>query len=186
MSPITSKILKLGDPGLRVSAKPVRNFQAPSFLEQADTLDRALVAFREEFGFGRAISAPQLGIPYRFIAMNLGRGAFLVVNPEIVWTSEETVSLWDDCMSFPWLMVRLRRHASISVRYQDENGAFHEMCELDTATSELFQHEIDHLDGILAVDRALDRNALVSRELFLAQPETFFKTVDWVPNPKKP
>jgi peptide deformylase len=65
-------------------------------------------------------------------------------------------------MSFPWLMVKVRRHKSISIQYQDEQGCTQEMNHIDQATSELLQHEIDHLDGVLAVDLALDQNSLVS------------------------
>jgi peptide deformylase len=56
-------------------------------------------------------------------------------------------------MSFPWLMVKVQRHKSISITYQDESGQVKEWNHIDQATSELLQHEIDHLDGVLAVDR---------------------------------
>jgi peptide deformylase len=83
-------------------------------------------------------------------------------------------------MSFPWLMVRLRRHRSISLRYVDEEGLSREWNGLDPAASELLQHEIDHLDGVLAVDRALDRDSLVSRELYEADFAKFAAQVDYV------
>jgi peptide deformylase len=73
--------------------------------------------------------------------------------------------MWDDCMSFPSLLVRVRRHKCISVHFCDEHGNPHEWLQLNQATSELLQHEIDHLDGILAVDRALDDESLVLREV---------------------
>ncbi|HEV8714634.1 MAG TPA: peptide deformylase, partial [Candidatus Binatia bacterium] len=114
------------------------------------------------------------------IALNLGNGPLLLVNPEVTWTSSETFSMWDDCMSFPSLLVRVRRYQSISVRYLDEQGNRHEWSRLDQATAELLQHEIDHLDGILAVDRALDRDSLVLREVFETRRAYFVRQVDYV------
>ena len=56
-------------------------------------------------------------------------------------------------MSFPWLMVKVCRNCSISVRYTSDSGENVHWENIDQATSELLQHEIDHLDGILAIDR---------------------------------
>jgi len=112
--------------------------------------------------------------------MNVRNERLLIVNPEFVWTSEETFTMWDDCMSFPSLLVRLRRHQSISIRFSDEHGNRQEWLRLDQPTSELLQHELDHLDGILAVDRAVDRDSLVLREVFDAQRDYFAKKVDYL------
>jgi peptide deformylase len=76
--------------------------------------------------------------------------------------SAETFELWDDCFSFPDLMVRVRRSISVRLRYQEESGAW-TVLEATGAFSELIQHEMDHLDGILAVDRAIDRNSFCTR-----------------------
>ena len=100
-------------------------------------------------------------------------------NPEIVWKSEESFTLWDDCMSFPFLLVRVARDVSISVEFEDETGRRQRWERLDRATSELLQHEIDHLDGVLALDRAADRDAIVSREVFESMPEHFARQVDF-------
>ena len=87
--------------------------------------------------------------------------------------------MWDDCMSFPDLLVRVRRAQSISIDYVDENLEPHTWNELDQASAELLQHEIDHLDGILAVDRAIDRDSLVLKPLFDAERERFAAMVDY-------
>ncbi len=173
-------ILQLGDPRLRKVSEPVAEFTNPSFISNQRLLHAALSAFRQKNGFGRAISGPQIGIAQRFIAMNLGNGPLLLVNPKIVWNSPETFTMWDDCMSFPTLLVRLQRYKSISILFFDEHGKSQEWSQLNQATSELLQHEIDHLDGILAVDRALDRDSLVLREVFEAQREHFARQVDYV------
>ena len=88
--------------------------------------------------------------------------------------------MWDDCMSFPWIMVRLRRHRSISLQYVDEDGRTREWRQLEQSISELLQHEIDHLDGILAIDRALDRESIISREVYERDFAQFARQVDYV------
>jgi peptide deformylase len=156
------------------------DFADSTFRENHRQLHATLAAFRRAHGFGRAISAPQIGVLQRFIALNLGTEPQLLVNPEVTWASQETFTMWDDCMSFPSLLVRVQRHQAISLCYLDEHGNRHEWPRLDRAVSELVQHEIDHLDGILAVDRALDRDALVLREVFEAQRTYFLRQVDYV------
>jgi peptide deformylase len=166
-------VLLLGDPRLRVRSVEVARF------DDAAVLAATLQAFREAHGFGRAISAPQIGIAQRAIAVNLGAGTFFVVNPVVTWRSAETFTMWDDCMSFPDLLVRVARHQSISVSYVDETGAPREMRELDRPVAELLQHEIDHLDGILAVDRALDRDAIIMQPVYAANREYYDAQVDY-------
>ena len=168
-------VLLLGDPRLRVRSQEVETYDAASFDELAATLD----AFRRQHGFGRAISAPQIGIAQRFIAVNLGQRPFFVVNPVVTWRSPETFTMWDDCMSFPGLLVRLERARSMSLSYVDEHGKPHEWRELDQAAAELLQHELDHLDGVLAVDRALDAHSLVMRSVYERDRERFDAQVDY-------
>jgi peptide deformylase len=174
------EILRLGDPRLRQRSSAVADIADPAFVSNQRRLHATLAEFRLANGFGRAISAPQIGVPLRFIAMNIGTGPLLLVNPQIVWTSRETFTMWDDCMSFPTLLVRLQRYQSVSIHFSDEHGKRQEWPRLDQATSELLQHEIDHLDGVLAVDRALDRESLVLREVFQRQRAYFAKQVDYV------
>ena len=170
-------VLLIGDPRLRQVAVPVSPIE-PGLMHDVSRLHATLARFRAEHGFGRAISATQIGVARRFIALNLGEGPFTMFNPEIVWKSGETFALWDDCMSFPFLLVRVSRNVSISVVFEDETGRRHRWERLDRATSELLQHEIDHLDGVLALDRAVDRDAIVSREVFESMPEHFARQVD--------
>jgi peptide deformylase len=125
----------------------------------ADTL----AAFRGRTGFGRAIAAPQIGALDRVLFVRAPVGfAGALINPRIERESAERFELWDDCFSFPDLMVRVSRAHAIHVAYQDEHGV---ACTLDAQgdLSELFQHEIDHLDGILAVQRAISPTAFSTR-----------------------
>ncbi len=179
MPPAPEKVLLLGDPRLREISVPVDDVRDPEFIEGRGALAATLDAFRRTHGFGRAVSAPQVGISRRFIALNLDGRPRTMVNPIIVWRDGRSFTLWDDCMSFPFLLVRVSRSESISVKFSDEHGKPHVWERLDRATSELLQHEIDHLDGILAVERAVDRDALVSREVFEANREAFARQVDY-------
>lgn len=157
------KVLLLGNPLLRQISKTVEQFEPRLLVGDTQNLHNVLLRFREEHGFGRGIAAPQLGILKRVIALNLSGTQTTMFNPEIIWKSPEEFTLWDDCMCFPDLLVRVKRFSSISVRYQDELGRPHTWDKLDSKTSELLQHELDHLDGILAIDRALDKESISYR-----------------------
>ena len=180
MTPQAAEILLMGDPRLRQVARPVDDVRAQDFIAETGALAATLESFRRTHGFGRAVSAPQIGVNKRFVSVNLDGNPRTLINPDIVWRDDNTFTLWDDCMSFPYLLVRVARSASVSVRFLNESGEEQVWERLDRATSELLQHEIDHLDGVLAVDRAVDRQALVSREVFEADPETFAAQVDYV------
>ena len=173
-------ILLLGDPGLRRRSRGVPDLGSAAFRSAERRLHETLRAFRAAHGFGRAVSAPQIGVPQRLIAANLGEGPFSIVNPEITWRSTATFTMWDDCMSFPSLLVRVRRHRSISVRFTTGEGEPVVWENLAPDVSELLQHEMDHLDGVLAIDHALDRDAIVTRAAFDAHREHFRRQVDHV------
>jgi peptide deformylase len=115
------------------------------------------------------------------VAANLGQGPFLLVDPHITWRSEETFTMWDDCMCFPDLLVRLRRHRAVSLEYVDERGEPVTWERLELPEAELLQHELDHLDGVLAVDRAEGIVDIVSRETFEELKEEFSRQVDHPP-----
>ncbi len=170
----------LGDPCLRTNCEPVEDFVDSDFLMAGRRLMFALQQFRAQYGFGRAIAAPQIGIPRRILAMNLGEGPFLVVNPEITWISDSRFSMWDDCMSFPYLLVKVERAESLTLTWKDQSGNPTTWEKVDRPLSELIQHEVDHLDGILAVDHALDRQSLLSREVYDGDRGRFDGEVDYV------
>ena len=160
------RILQLGDPLLRAVSAPVATSAEADgvFRDLRDTLHE----FQRTHGFGRGISAVQIGEPKRLIYIELEGRAYCLRNPEYEWQSEEKFQFWDDCFSFPDLLVRLERSVAVRVRYWNEAGEV-ERIEARGAFSELLQHEIDHLDGILAVDRALDRSSLSTRAEHMRQ-----------------
>ncbi len=177
---MNAEILKLGDTRLRRICTEVTDLADPQFLKESTDLKAALEEFRQRHGFGRGIAAPQLGIAKRFIALNLGQGPWTMINPVIKWRSTETFTMWDDCMCFPELLVKLQRHVSISVQFIDEQGCVQIWEKLNRELSELLQHEIDHLDGVLATDLALDGNSVIQRVDFDAAPDHFIAQVDYV------
>src|SRR5690348_9517486 len=157
------RILQLGDPLLRAVSAPVATAAeaAPVFDDLRDTLHE----FQRTHGFGRGISAVQIGVLKRLIYIEMDGHPYPLRNPRFEHQSARKFKLWDDCFSFPNLLVWLERSERVTVRYEDETGA-ERIIEASGAFSELLQHEIDHLDGILAVDRALDRNSFCTREEF--------------------
>lgn len=158
------RILQLGDPLLRAVSTAVDTPAEAGnvFRDLRDTLHE----FQRTHGFGRGISAVQIGEPKRLIYIELEGRAYSLRNPEYEWQTEEKFELWDDCFSFPDLLVRLKRSVAVGIRYRNEAGEM-ESLEARGPFSELLQHEIDHLDGILAIDRALDRESLCTREEYL-------------------
>ena len=158
-------ILQLGNPLLWESSLRVEDLSATSNQEFVKDLGDTLAHFRGANGFGRGIAAPQIGSLLRMIFIRMHPVGFCgpLINPEIVWSSNDRVELWDDCFSIPGLMVRVSRAASIRVAYQDERGAAKTMATSGDL-AELLQHEIDHLDGILAVQRAVSPTAFSTRE----------------------
>ena len=158
------RILQLGDPLLRAVSAPVSapSEAAPVFEDLRATLHQ----FRRTHGFGRGISAVQIGMPLRLIYIEFKGVPYAMRNPEFEFQSEAKFRLWDDCFSFPDLLVYLERSQSVRVRYEDADGQAR-LLEAADAFSELLQHEIDHLDGVLAVDRALDRSSLCTREEYV-------------------
>ncbi|MCS7314800.1 MAG: peptide deformylase [Bryobacterales bacterium] len=154
------RILQLGDPMLREVSRPVES-PAQVRLILRD-LRATLHEFRRTHGFGRGISAVQIGEPLRVIYLEFEGKPYSLINPEWEYLSEEKIRLWDDCFSFPDLVVLLERSRRVGLRYTDEAG---QPCRLqaEEALAELLQHEMDHLEGILAVDRALDRTSLATR-----------------------
>ncbi|MFT4066045.1 peptide deformylase [Paraburkholderia sp.] len=176
-----NSILPIGTPSLRERSAPLADQSAAGIVADARALTGALAAFRAEHGFGRAIAAPQIGVNRRMIALALPGWPRVITNPEIVWHSTSTMTVWDDCMCFPDLLVRVRRHESVSVAFTTLDGVRQTRERLGRAESELIQHEIDHLDGVLSFDRAAGHNAIVSRALFDADPAAFIATVDFHP-----
>ena len=152
-------ILVEGDPRLLVRAAPVEALDA-GVRSDLDALAATLALHRKRHGFGRGIAAPQIGIARRMIVIDLGAGPIALINPQVTWRSEDSYVLWDDCFSVPDRLVRVRRDCSISLTYRDSQFRERTWRRLPPDLSELLQHEIDHLDGVLMAQRAIGPDAI--------------------------
>jgi peptide deformylase len=161
-------VLQLGNPKLREVAQSVSDPKSAEIEELITDLADTLRHWRTATGYGRAIAAPQLGIGARVIFMQLpGAEPWPLINPEFKARGSEKIVVWDTCLSFLSIFMQVERHRHIHVRYQDTAGSFHEIdAGHERNLSELLQHEIDHLDAILAVDRITDIRTLCTREEF--------------------
>jgi peptide deformylase len=142
------EVRTLGDPILRSTASPVTAFDDALARFAEDMLD----TMRAAPGVG--LAAPQVGRPIRLFVYDSGEegesGA--LCNPEITWSSDETEAREEGCLSIPGQYFDVVRPVAVHVRAQGLDGATVEI-DADGFLARIFQHEIDHLDGILFVDR---------------------------------
>jgi peptide deformylase len=157
-------VLQLGNPLLREKCTRVAEPAGADVAGLIADLAETLSYWRATTGYGRGIAAPQIGTLQRVVYLNRDK-PWPLINPQILERSDEAIEVWDGCLSFLSIFFKVRRHARIRVRYQDVAGAW---CEIEASDdlSELLQHEIDHLDGILAIDRITDLRTLCTREEF--------------------
>ena len=148
-------MLLLGDPLLHEVSDPVKKAELPFVRDWARDLDSIILQVQKRYGFGRAVAAPQMGIQKRLVCMHIDQPV-VMINPELFDLSDEMFELWDDCMSFPNLLVRVSRHRTCKLRYLDLEWNEH-IWELADNLAELLQHEVDHLDGILATERVVGK-----------------------------
>jgi peptide deformylase len=161
-------ILQLGNPLLRQKADAVEDPTASNIHDLVRDLADTLAHWRAATGYGRGIAAPQLGELKRVIFLKLPEAEpWPLINPEIIERSAEKIVVWDACLSFLSIFMQVERQRQVTVRYQNLDGETHEFKAGDDRNlSELLQHEIDHLDGILAIDRVVDVKTICTREEF--------------------
>ncbi len=147
-------LLLLGDPRLYEPCTPVTGSDLPQLPQIAADLRQVMTEVRAKYNFGRGIAAPQLGYMKRVIYLDTDRPR-LLINPELTERSADTFELWDDCMCFPHLLVRVQRHRRVTIKYLDENWE-QQSWTVEDDLSELIQHEYDHLEGVLCTMRAVD------------------------------
>jgi len=148
------EILLLGNEDLYSISSEISPEQIEKAKRISIDLHDTMLDFKEKYRFGRAIAAPQIGEFWRIIYMNWANHPYVLVNPRLQF-GEEQFEVWDDCMSFPGLEVKLKRYKKTTISYKDLE--WNECAlEFENDLSELIQHEYDHLDGILAVQKALD------------------------------
>jgi peptide deformylase len=168
------EILEIPDPRLRDVARPVAEVNDETRRLAADMLETMYAAH------GIGLAATQLGITRRILVIDLQervsedeekegesepvRNPHVVINPELLWVSDELAVYNEGCLSIPEQYAEVERPARCRVRWLDEKGETHEK-ELDGLMATCMQHEIDHLDGILFIDHIsrLKRNMIVKK-----------------------
>ena len=156
----SNQVLLLGDVRLHQQSLEVQESELVDLQPVIQDLHDILFEFKERFkhyGAFRAIAAPQIGVMKRLIYMYIDQ-PIVIINPVLENLSAEMFEVWDDCMCFPNLLVKLKRHQTMTMSYKDENWNSKTMY-LDGSLSELLQHEYDHLEGILATERAIDNQS---------------------------
>jgi peptide deformylase len=156
-----SFIRRLGDPILKSKATPVDRFD-DSLRRQ---VERMAGLMNDAIGVG--LAAPQLGVSQRLLVYRIGPDAPVVTlaNPEIEWSSEQREVLEEGCLSIPGVQVDVERPVHVRVRGADEEGEGRTV-EASGLEARVIQHELDHLDGVLILDRtSRDQRREAMREL---------------------
>ncbi len=157
------KVLLIGNPILRRKSEELAPGDPEADIIIQDLTD-TLKDLQRIKKIGRALAAPQIGVLKKVVFCNLPERSFALINPKITRYSQETFDVWDSCFSFDvQFFVEVRRFISIEVSYFDENWREKkEVFEGDMA--ELLQHELDHLEGILATDKLIDPAQIIMRQ----------------------
>ncbi|MBZ0181905.1 MAG: peptide deformylase [Melioribacteraceae bacterium] len=165
------QIAQLGNPILYQLAKEINDIEIES-----DFISDMKITVTDANGVG--LAAPQVYEPKRiFIIASKPNIRYpnapemkptAIINPEIIWTSEEIVNDWEGCLSIPGLRGFVPRFKSIKAEYYDENGE-RQQSIFDDFIARIFQHEYDHLNGILFLDRIENTKDLLSEKEFQKQ-----------------
>jgi peptide deformylase len=143
-----AQVRTFGDPVLRSRALPVERFDDDLRVEAA----RMAALMHDALGVG--LAATQLGVMHRLLVYRVGADAPLAVlaNPRVDWASDQVESMEEGCLSLPGIHVDVERALHVRVGGQDERGD-ELVIEASGLEARVIQHEIDHLDGVLILDR---------------------------------
>lgn len=169
------EIIQPNNPILRQKARPVTQFDD----DLQVLIDDMIETMREANGVG--LAAPQIAVPLRVAVIETlpevdeegeeiaeSRDLYVIVNPEIVWQSRESVDGIEGCLSIPGYVGEVSRATSVRVRALDRHGKKIRL-RLHDWDARIFQHEIDHLDGVLYIDRLTDPDNLWTEEAYMEQ-----------------
>jgi peptide deformylase len=141
--------MELNNTYLREVCEPF-DFNDPPF-DPVEFSKKLIALLYEKNGLG--LAANQVGTPYRIFAMRGAPENFVCFNPKIVGSSKDQVVLEEGCLSYPGLLVKVKRPSMIRVRFTAPNGEIMTK-QFIGMSARVFQHENDHLDGIRFFDRA--------------------------------
>ena len=148
---------------------PVMSTESLSQSRARRDLEDTLSDLKRRYGMGRGLAAPQIGYQKRLILVSQRPEPIFMVNPKIVRRSAKLLDVWDSCFSFALaFFVRIPRWEEIKVSYQDELGEPQVLLAVGDL-SELLQHEIDHLDGVLATDHLRSTKDILMRDEWAAR-----------------
>jgi len=151
---MVKEIILLGNPKLYQISSIIEKEERNIIKELVNDLHDTLIDYKNKYGAGRAIASPQIGVFKRLLYMYIDKPV-VFINPILILEDDDFMEVLDDCMSFPELLVKVKRHKRCTIQFKDMNFNDSEM-KLEGDLSELVQHEYDHLDGILATMRAID------------------------------
>lgn len=141
------KIVTYPDLVLRQQAERIRSMDR----EIRSLIDEMAEVMYTDDGVG--LAAPQVGVSKQLIVVDAGEGLMSLINPEIVKTGDEVETMEEGCLSLPGIRVNVGRKSRIGIRGMNERGEFVDM-NVEGLAARVFQHEIDHLNGILIIDHA--------------------------------
>jgi peptide deformylase len=167
------KIVKYGDPVLETKAEPVTDFGTPELQELLANMWETMYAAK-----GVGLAAPQIGLSKRISVIDVSAGEdeskrLVVINPEIV-SREGSQTGEEGCLSIPGFREPVTRSKTVTVRAQNEQGETVELCG-DELLARAFEHEIDHLNGILF----LHHLSTLKRDLIRRKIKKMQKAGDW-------
>jgi peptide deformylase len=173
------KVLQFGDPILRKQCRtlPVEDIQKKEVKACAANLITIMQGLKNiSPSNGNGLSAPQIGSSIRLIVIFHESSFHQMYNPEIITKSNETFDAQEGCLSCFYLRAPVRRHKEISIVYLDEHAAKQKTTFTDSLAA-LVQHEIDHLDGILFIDRVTDTTQISSIDYLLRENQERLKQI---------
>lgn len=142
-------IVLLGDPVLRTVAKPVKKLDRGV----AELIDCMIASMEAANGVG--LAANQIGMAERVCVARHGGQTYVLINPEVMWEDSETEEDIEGCLSIPHVQALVPRSVRLRVRAYDRDGNRFEI-DAEGMLARILQHEIDHLDGKLIIDRAIE------------------------------
>lgn len=158
-------IIELGNPLLRQAGRPVKQEEIEQIQDLTLDMYDTLLDFRHRMGFGRGIAAPQVGVNKRVVVIHEQGQALTMLNPKFTVRSKEQFSVWDACFSYPGIWFQVSRHRRVTVEYRDLNWQVRTLTA-EGELAELLQHELEHLDGRLAIDSADTKTFCTTNEYF--------------------
>jgi peptide deformylase len=138
-----------GDPVLRKAAVSVDKFDE----SLKEFVSGMIETMRTEDGVG--LAAPQIGVSQRVVVIDASGGdqePYILINPEIVYSSEEREDYEEGCLSIPGINLKVNRPSKVSVKAQNESGEYYIIENAEGLLARALQHEADHLNGILFID----------------------------------